>query len=74
MIQDTQDRAVPRKAFPFPAPLLRQEGQHARALSVGTAAPWLGQGGTPGFGSFLAKLEAGNSSLVKCVVSEAGSY
>ena len=70
----TTSRAVPREAFPFPAPLHDKEGRRVGVLSVGSVLAALVKGGTPGFGSFLAFLEAGNSSLIKCVVSEAGSY
>lgn len=59
-------------ALPFPAPLQGMESACMHGVSVRRAAASLG--GTPGVGSFPLTLQAGNSSPVECVGSEAGSY
>ena len=70
-------RAAPRGASPFPAPLLFRRRRTHVSLSVGAAlraASGMWFACNTDHGSFLAFLHAGNSILVKSVVSEAGSY
>ena len=71
----TTSRAAPRAAFPFPAPLQGEKGQHN--LSVSTCYEFDSFVGFilhPINGSSPRLAKAGNSHLVECVVSEAGSY
>lgn len=70
--------AAPRRApaLPFPAPLLGMEGSSTRYVSVKLTGS-VGKSeclGTPGVGSFPCASEAGNSRLIRCVVSGVGSY
>ena len=71
----TTSRAVQREAFPFPAPLQVGRGQHDLSVSEGFAScEGVKKKLQPVDGSSPLFLKEGNSHLVKCVVSEAGSY
>lgn len=75
MIYNKQGRAASRAAFPFPAPLQGEKGQHNLSVSACYEFDsFVGFILHPINGSSPCLAKADNSHLVECVVSEAGSY
>lgn len=61
-------------ALQFPAPLQAREGKHIGVSEGSESYASMRIIRTPGLGSSPRALQAGNSSRIKCVASEAGSY